>query len=548
MENLNVKESKFKDVLTPTFVIAASITAVFSILSLVNPTALSNTLTTIQMIFALEYGWFAMLIPTLCVGILLYLGLSRKYGHIIIGGQDAEPEYSLFSWIAMLFTASIGIGIVYFGINEPLYAYFLAPSSTEAASTMLAAKEAMSTAIYHWGVSVWGIFSVAGLIMAYFVYRHNTRFLPGDVLTNTFPGKKWAPPLASFMNILACVCSAMTIAATIGLGTVQITTGIANVFGLDGAIVAVFPYIILAILLVITLLASTTKTVGKGMSIIGNINVYMAFGILIFAMVFGPTRYIFEQIIQTFGTFISEFIPRNFNLFMFAQDPTYSVTWDVSNNMWWIAWTPFMGVFIASISKGRSIKQFALATMTIPVAFMLLWHCAFGAVALLDVIEGTGLVGSLALTSPDMTFFALLKTLPIPQITTIFTVVLLIFFLSTTVTSAALSLARMTDKNGREAKPIRAATWCILMSAIALTGIFAASLGGQDALNGIRSLATTMSYPYLFFFILTTTALLKKMFSDEKINPTINPNDPRYQIRELQKTVGSLENDIKEAN
>lgn len=541
MINEGKGKSKLSAVLTPTFIIAASITAFFSIASLISPTQLSTVMTSIQTVFALNYGWFAMLIPILCVALLLFLGLSKKYGNIVIGGQDAKPEYSLFSWIAMLFTSSIGMGIIYFGVNEPVYAYFLAPSSTEAASTMEAARKAMGTAMYHWGLSVWAIFSVAGIIMAYFVYKHNRKYLPGDVIEFAFKEKKWARPTGKFVNVLACVCAAMTIAATMGLGSVQITTGVTNVFGIEGTLKTILPYIMLGLLIILCLLASTTKTVGKGMNVIGNINVYMAIGILIFAMVFGPTRYIFEQIVQTFGTFITELIPRNFEMFIFSEDPTYSMTWDVVNNMWWISWTPFMGVFIASISKGRTMKSFSLATMTIPVAFMLLWHCAFGSVALLDIIKGTGEVGANAMTMADMTFFAVLGTLPFSKVTTIFTVVLLVFFLATTVTSAALSLGRMTDKEGKNAAPIRCGVWCILMGAIALTGIFSTTLGGNEALNAIKSLATTLAYPYMFFFILLTTGFLRQLVRDEKENPSILRSKEQIELAELKEKLHLME-------
>lgn len=534
------KNYRISSIFTPIFVISALITAFFSMASLINPTKLSEVMTKIQTIFAINYGWFAMLIPILCMSLLIYLGVSKKYGHIVIGGQDAKPEYSMFSWIAMLFTSSIGMGIIYFGVNEPLYAYFLSPAATEAESVMEAAREAMGTAMYHWGVSVWAIFSVAGIVMAYFVYKHNSKFLPGDILLKAFHDKKWALPTSRFMNVLACVCSAMTIAATMGIGSVQVTTGIAGVFGLSESFKSVLPYIVLGILLAICLAASTTKTVGKGMNIIGNWNTWMAIGILVFAMIFGPTRYILEQVVQTFGTFITQLIPRNFQMFIFGNDPTYSVTWDVVNNMWWISWTPFMAVFIASISKGRTIRAFSLATMTIPVAFMLLWHCAFGGVALLDTIQGSGEVGANAMANADMTFFAVLRTMPFSNLTSIFTIILLMFFLATTVTSAALSLGRMTDPEGKTAAPFRCATWCILMATIALTGIFATSLGGNEALNAIKSLATTMSYPYMFFFILITTAFIRQLHRDEKANPTMDKNGLHYEIAQLKRQISEL--------
>jgi len=244
---------------------------------------------------------------------------------------------------------------------------------------------------------------------------------------------------------------------------------------------------------------------------------------MVYAIVTGPTRYIFEQMVQTTGTLIVQVIPRNFQMFIFGKDPSYTLTWDVANNMWWISWTPFMAVFIASISRGRTIRQFAFATMTIPVAFMLMWHCTFGATALLNLILGDGSVAAHAKTSADMTFFALLKTLPLTPLISAASVVLLLFFLATTVTSAALALGRMTNRDGQTPAPLRCAVWCFMMAAIALTGIFATTLGGNDALNAIRSLATTLSYPYMFVFILLATAFLRQIKLDERRKPTPNP-------------------------
>ncbi|WNS74892.1 BCCT family transporter [Bacillus sp. DTU_2020_1000418_1_SI_GHA_SEK_038] len=511
-----VKESIVKKpkIFTIIFIISALITAFFSIFSLINPSALAKIMTFIQTLFATQYGWMAMLIPVICMGFLVVLGIS-KYGKIVIGGKDAKPDYNLFSWLAMLFTSSIGIGIIYFGVNEPLYAYYLAPSSTEAPNVMEAAREAMGTALYHWGVSVWAIFSVVGLVMAYFVSKHNIRYLPGDVIEKSFGRRKWVPLTKNMMNVLAIVCSAMTIAATMGLGSVQISTGINQVINTGSSLKGILPYFVLFLLLIVCFFASTTKKVGKGMQVLGDWNVYLAIAILVFAMLFGPTRYILNQVVQLLGTYIDQLIPRNFDMFLFSNDLTYSTTWDVANNMWWISWTPFMGVFIASISKGRTIRQFAFATMTIPVIFMLFWHAAFGGIALLDAVLGTGNIAKNALESPEVTFFAILETMPWSKLTSIATIVLLIMFISTTVTSAALSLARMTDIEGKEAAPVRSAVWVILMTIIALTGIFSTTLGGNDALNAVKSLATTLSYPYLFFFILMITAFIKQLMKDK---------------------------------
>ena len=535
-------EEKKNKIFTPIFIASASVSAIIAIASLVSPDLLAAGLTSGQQVLSVVYGWFAMLIPFLCMMLLLALGLPSKYSHIVIGGQDAKPDYSMFSWLAMLFSASIGMGIIYFAVNEPLFAFALSPGSTEAPSVMEAARHAMGTTLQHWGVSVWAIFSVSGLVFSYFVFKYKTKYLPGDIIHRAWSKRGWSKATANLVNVTACVCSAMTIAATLGLGSVQLATGITNIFGLDPAWRSVLPYIMLGILVLMGLPAATTKKVGNGMRILGGWNAYICIGVMVYAIVVGPTRYIFEQMVHTTGRYFAEIIPRNFDMFIFSADPIYSHTWTVANNMWWLSWTPFMAVFIASISKGRTIRQFSFATMFIPAAFLLIWHSTFGATALLNLIQGDGSIAAHALESPDMTFFAILETLPLTQFITIASVILLLFFLATSITSGALALGRMTDIEGKNPAPARCAVWALIMSGIALTGIFAAQIGGEGALIAIRSLATTMAYPYMFVFILLTTAFLRQLKRDEERNPTPNPKVASgAELLALRERIAALE-------
>lgn len=546
------KQSKLKDIFTPVFIIAGGISLVMAAISFVAPDLLSSFMTFLQTVFGMEYTWFAQMIPFLCMVLLIWLACSRKYGHIKIGGQLAKPEYSMFSWLGMLFTGSIGMGLIAFAVNEPLYAFYLSSacvdlgSTAEGVSKMAAAREAMATSMYHWGVSVWAIFAVAALGVGYFVTRHKGRYLPGDSIIKAWPKKKWTHPLATFINVLACICGATTISASIGIGVVQIATGIVNLWGLPEVFKSIIPFVALVLLVVVCVLAVSTKQMNKGMNIISNWNMYICIFVLVFAIVTGPTRYIFEQIVQTLGDYIMQLIPRSFQMFLHGTDLSamgggapYKLSWDVVNNMFWVSWAPFMSVFIASISKGRTIRQYVAATLTIPATFMLIWNCTFGGISLLNTFNGDGSIAAQVMEDSTMTFFNILNTLPLAQIMTVLTVILLFFFLATTVTSCALALGRMTDRNGMEPSKTRCIAWLVLMSAIALVSLAAASVGGAEALVTVKSMGSTFAYPYLFFLVLTAVAFVRRLRLDELHRPTPRPGEDN-EISKLKAEVAAL--------
>lgn len=512
-----------KKIFTNTFIISASISLVLAIISLINTDTLSSILSIFQVVFAVEYGWLGQIIPLICLIVLFYLGFSKKYGHIKLGGENSKPEYSTFAWIGMLFTGAIGMGLMSFAVNEPLYAYLLSPSAIDAQpNVMEAAKQAMVTSMYHWGASTWSIGALAGLVVAYFVSKHNGRYLPGDAILKTWPHKKWSKGLSNFINVLACIAALTTISASMGIGVVQLTSGMASLFNLSEFTTEILPYIFLAILAFFCILSSATKKVGKGMNIISNINIYVCIFVLIFVFVFGPTRFIFENIVQTLGSYIFEFIPRSTDMFIFGTDKallttglSYLTSWDVVNNLFWICWAPFMAVFIASISKGRTLKEFAICTTIVPTIFMLLWNSGIGGISLLDTLIGEGQIAANVLERADLTFFMIIKSLPFSTVMTIISVILLFMFLTTTVTSAALSLGRMTDEEGLNPEPVRCVIWVILMTCISLTSLVSASNGGADALATIKSIGSVFGYPYLFFFIMIIFAFFRQIKIDE---------------------------------
>lgn len=513
------EKNKLNTILTPTFCIGGGISLIIAIASMLAPEGLAYAMQVTQAILATVYGWFIQIVPVLSIGILVYLAISDKYGNMIIGGKNAKTEYSTFTWIGMLFTASIGGGLVTFAVNEPLISYLSCPTSLDASSKMEAVNEAMMTSLYHWGSSVWGIFALAGIGAAYFVTHHNARYLPGDSIIKAWPEKKWTHKIAILINSLACVCAVAAVSASIGFGVAQIGAGADYLIPLPENGITIIPYIALVILIVVTILAVSTKTVGKGMSILSDWNMYLCIGILLFTVVFGPTRFIMESFVQNFGKYTSGFISRSFEMFTFGTDPStpsFLVTWDVSNNMFWISWAPFMSIFIATISKGRTIRQFVIATLIVPTLFILLWMSTYGGMSLLNTIQGDGSIAEMMNVRPDMTFFMIIAQLPFAKLISILSLVLIMLFLATTYTSTALALSRITDRNGRNISNLRSIAWVGIMGGVAVSSLIASSLGGSNAIATIRAVGSTVAYSYVFFLIMTNVAFLRRLFLDKK--------------------------------
>ncbi len=504
---------------TPTFCIGGGLSLVVAIMSVLFPAQLSTFMLEAQIVLGSVLGWFAQIIPILSTCILIWLACSKRFGNMKIGGANAKVEYSTFSWIGMLFTASIGGGLITFAVNETLYAYLNAPSSVDAPNQMEAVNAAISSAMYHWGATVWGVFALAGVGIAYFVTYHNAKYTPGDSIIKAWPKKKWPKKLAIIINSLACVCAVSAVSASIGFGSAQVGAGAEYLFNLSQNATKLVPFLVLIVLVVMCIAAVSTKVAGAGMNKLSNINVYLCLGILAFVMIFGPTRFIMESFVSNTGHYLFDLIPRSFETFKFGTEhstPSYFINWDVSNNMFWVAWAPFMSIFIASISRGRTVRQYTLACLTLPTVFMLMWMSTFGGISMLNTIEGDGSIAAMVAQKPDLTFFMILKDLPLAKIVSIIGLVLIIMFLATTYTSTALSLSRLTDREGKDAGKSRSIAWIVLMSCIAVCSMGIAAAGGADSLTTIRAVGSTVAFAYVFFLVLTTAAFLRRLLLDSK--------------------------------
>lgn len=490
------------------FWIAAGFTALFSIWSLVSPEGLTTTLWGLVYKFHNSFNWLTILMPISFLLICGFLAFSR-YGKIKLGGKDEEPEFSTFSWIAMLFTAGIGVGLVNFGVAEPMVHYLQSPLGLPGGYTEVeAAKNALTLALFNWGIPAWTIYTISGLVIAYFTYHHGAKFLPGTPIEHGFKDKKWSKKVGYMANVVAASAAALTMAASIGMGVFQVKNGVQAITGIE------FPGLTSSLVILFVLFVVYTVPailpVKKGMKVLGDVNVVIAIALLGFVFVMGPTRYFMESIITTLGTTITGIIPISFNTFVF-QDKAWFNDWPLTTLIWWISWTPFMGVFIARISKGRTIREFVIASIAIPTVFLVAWFSIFGGYGLLDAIAGNGEIAKYVAENPNdvyLSFIMVLQSLPLFALTGPIFVLLIVVFLATGATSAAISLSMMTSDGVENAPISRTVIWSIIMVTISFANVVTGTL------SGVKAVAVFMGIPYLFFVILQITGMIRQLRND----------------------------------
>ena len=306
-----VKEKKKQS--STLFWASACFTAVFSIWGVINPDSLTTTLYSWTSAFNNDFNWFVILMPLLILALCAYLAFG-KYGNVKLGGKDTTPEFSTFSWMAMLFTAGIGVGLVNFGVAEPLTHYMQSPLGLAGGfSESEAAQNALKLTLFNWGLPAWAIYTISGLVIGYFTYTRGAKFLPGTPIAEGFKDRKWGKPLAYATNLMGAAAAALTMAASVGLGVFQVKNGVQSVFGINLEGVTSL-LTILAILFVVYTLAAIMP-VQKGMKILGDINIIIAIALLLFVFLVGRTDYYMGTILATLKSTFTDIISISFENF-----------------------------------------------------------------------------------------------------------------------------------------------------------------------------------------------------------------------------------------
>lgn len=417
-----------------------------------------------------EYAsWYYVMVVAIVLLSTLLFTLSR-FGDIKLGPDHSVPEYSALSWFSMLFAAGMGIGLMFFGVAEPVM-HFLQPPHGEG-GTLEAATAAMTLTFFHWGLHAWAIYAIVALLLAYFAYRHG---LPLTMRSAFYPliGERIYGPIGAAIDVFAIVCTACGIATSLGLGVLQINSGLQYLLGIP-----VSTGVQILLILITMGLASISVAMGlnAGIKRLSELNIAFAVLLMIGVLLAGPTILILTGTLESLGIYVSELVSKTFTLY--AYDPTdWLGGWTIFYWGWWLSWSPFVGLFIARISRGRTIRQFTLGAILVPCGFTLLWMGIFGNSAInLILNEGASDLAGEVSANQAVALFQFLQYLPFPTVLVSVSLAMVVVFFVTSADSGALVL-NMLSARGRDDTPIlQRIFWAAVIGAIASVLLLAGGL------------------------------------------------------------------------
>ncbi|MGM8214320.1 glycine betaine uptake BCCT transporter [Bacillaceae bacterium W0354] len=497
--------------MTKVFYISLIITISFIVWGLIPDSVLpegnlQNVTTKIQGFIVSKFAWFYLLSATAFLIFALFLIVS-KYGNIVLGKDGDKPEYNYLTWFGMLFSAGMGIGLVFWGAAEPI-SHFNAPPYT-LQSESEAAKVAMRYSFFHWGLHPWAIYSTLALALAYFQFRKEKPGLISSTLTPLF-GEKMQGGYGTLVNVIAVFATVFGVATSLGLGAKQISSGLEYVFtGLTNNIN--LQLIIIAIVTVLFLLSAMTG-LNKGIKYLSTTNIVLAFLLLFFMLFAGPTNFIMNLFTTTLGSYIQNLPAMSFRTAPFnAENTAWLESWTIFYWAWWIAWAPFVGMFIARVSRGRTVREFVIGVLLVPTIFGALWFSVFGGSAIsLEYNDGLDLNSVIVDQGTEVALFTVLENYPIPIITSMLAILLISTFFITSADSATFVLGMQTTGGSLNPENRVKFAWGIIQSATA------AVLLWQGGLKALQTASIIAAFPFVIILILVIFALVKEFKEEAK--------------------------------
>ena len=456
-------------------------------------------------------GWLYMLITTFFLAFVIYLAFSR-YGKIKLGKPDEEPEFRYFPWFAMLFQAGMGIGLVFWGVAEPVTHYNTPPLGLAEARTPAAAELAVQTAFFHWCLHPWAMYAVVGIAIAYFSYRRDMNNLQVSTVFRPLIGDRVDGPAGKTIDVIAILATLFGVAVSLGLGTLQIAAGLGKVFGLPDGIGMMM--IIIGVTAVAYMLSASTP-INKGVNYLSQASMYLAFLLLIYFLVVGPTLLMLNTFTEEAGVYLANLVPQSLRVSAFAPgEADWLGSWTIFFWATWIAWAPYVGAFIARISRGRTIREFIVGVLVGPSVFSMIWFSVFGGAGIrLDEQTNGALGDTVANAGPAIALFEFLGQYPLGLLTSLVALFLVFIFFVAGADAGTIVLGSMSAGGVLNPKTRIKLTWGVIMAALAAALLLAGG-GGAAALNGLTNGAILAATPFGILMVPMCYGLYKTLKTD----------------------------------
>ncbi len=465
----------------------------------VSSSALSWTVTSM--------GWLFVLTASAFVVFVIWLAAGR-FGDIPLGNDNEEPEFNTVSWIAMMFSAGMGIGLMFYGVSEPLSHFVTPPPGTGPEGNPAAVQTAMATTLFHWTLHPWAIYAVVGIAIAYGVFRKGRPQLISSAFTSLIGKRRADGRAGKVIDILAIFATLFGSAASLGLGALQIGSGLEIVSGIgkvgNGVLVGIIAVLTAAFI------ASAISGVEKGIQWLSNTNMVLALALAVFVFVVGPTVFMLDLIPTAVGSYFEDLAMMSARTDAAGGDgmAAWLSGWTVFYWAWWLSWTPFVGMFIARISRGRTIRQFVTGVLLVPSLVSLVWFAIFGGAAIHMQQSGVDLAGK---SSAEGQLFGLLDQMPLSTVTTVLVMTLVAIFFVSGADAASIVMGTLSERGTLEPSRWTVVFWGVLTGGVAAVMLL---VGGDDALTGLQNITIVAALPFVLVMIALCFALLKDLRSD----------------------------------
>lgn len=508
----NIK-NKYFDISVPVFVPSAVITLIFVTLTIIFDQQAETLFTSFRSFVAKNLGWFVNIAINYFLFFVVNLAVS-KLGRIKIGGAEAKPDFNKFSWVAMLFSAGMGIGLVYFSVAEPML-NFNNPIES-GLSSLEKSKMAMKHTFLHYGFHVWAIYALLGIALAYFTFNKNAPLSIKSTLKPLF-GKWMTSGLGYTIDVVAVLATLFGLATTLGFGAVQFSSGVSLLTGIsNGNTLQIFSIAGITIIATVSVLSG----LNKGLKYLSNLNIILACILFIFILFIGSTAYLFDGFVENLGLYLRDLFQLSTFRNQYTEEGQWFKGWSMFYWLWWISWSPFIGTFIARISKGRTIREIAIYGLLIPSLFSFLWMSVLGGSALSMQLDGTVDLAKIVSEDSSMALFKMLEQLPLYDLTATLCIFLVATFFITSSDSGSLVVDFMTSGGRLNAPRGQKVFWAFMEGAIAI----ALLVGG--GLSALQSASISTGLPFAVILIFVSISLQKALKQDKQLKENQLENRP----------------------